>query len=332
MPVWGINPGSGSIKVPWKNGSIKVQALKLGNVVGLEERAEQLEAIELALPTGVTGDEVMKHAREQYQIAFKSKGLSIYFTRLYGSDNVRWRLFGSLPGRSIESVSLVGGNANTLLEDTRKFLTEEAIYDKNGRPYKLVVCLYGPPGTGKTSTVIAIASELGKDLAIFNVDSLRDDTFIDLLSDLPRGAVVMFEDVDAMFKSRESKTGSVTFSGMLNALDGILHPRGAIIFLTTNHIERLDEAIYRPGRVDRLIEVGNSTASQRVRMWKSMFPNLEVPTMLLKERPDISPAWLSAILFQNRDAPEADVLSVLTTGLHELGAQRGTKAKKALVR
>lgn len=43
---------------------------------------------------------------------------------------------------------------------------------------------------------------------------------------------------------------SVTFSGFLNALDGVASGEERIIFMTTNHVEKLDQALIRPGRVD----------------------------------------------------------------------------------
>lgn len=42
----------------------------------------------------------------------------------------------------------------------------------------------------------------------------------------------------------------MTFSGVLNALDGVAAGEERILFMTTNHIERLDPALIRPGRVD----------------------------------------------------------------------------------
>ena len=42
----------------------------------------------------------------------------------------------------------------------------------------------------------------------------------------------------------------VTFSGLLNALDGVASSEERIIFMTTNHLEHLDNALIRPGRVD----------------------------------------------------------------------------------
>lgn len=49
---------------------------------------------------------------------------------------------------------------------------------------------------------------------------------------------------------------SVSFSGLLNAIDGVASHEGRILIMTTNHRERLDPALIRPGRVDMQIEFG----------------------------------------------------------------------------
>jgi chaperone BCS1 len=49
---------------------------------------------------------------------------------------------------------------------------------------------------------------------------------------------------------RRSYKSAVTFSGLLNALDGVASSEERIIFMTTNHFSRLDPALVRPGRVD----------------------------------------------------------------------------------
>jgi len=58
-------------------------------------------------------------------------------------------------------------------------------------------------------------------------------------------------------------------SGLLNALDGVSSREGRILFLTTNHPERLDPALIRPGRVDRKVELSHSTPEQarRIFLW-----------------------------------------------------------------
>jgi ATPases of the AAA+ class len=55
---------------------------------------------------------------------------------------------------------------------------------------------------------------------------------------------------------------SVTFSGFLNALDGVASGEERIIFMTTNHIEKLDPALVRPGRVDLTELIDDASPSQ----------------------------------------------------------------------
>ncbi len=43
---------------------------------------------------------------------------------------------------------------------------------------------------------------------------------------------------------------ALTFSGFLNAIDGVRSQEGRIIIMTTNYKEKLDPALLRPGRVD----------------------------------------------------------------------------------
>lgn len=66
---------------------------------------------------------------------------------------------------------------------------------------------------------------------------------------------MLLEDVDAIFVDRMStklshKEKSVSFSGLLNAIDGVRSTDGRILFMTTNHKEKLDPALLRPGRAD----------------------------------------------------------------------------------
>ena len=61
----------------------------------------------------------------------------------------------------------------------------------------------------------------------------------------------------------------MTFSGLLNTLDGVVAGEERIVFMTTNHIERLDPALIRPGRVDVIHELGNATQFQIIQLYKS---------------------------------------------------------------
>ena len=98
---------------------------------------------------------------------------------------------------------------------------------------------------------------------------LSDETLRGLVDALPPATLLLIEDVDCVFKSERTTTEQtgVTLSGLLNALDGVSSREGRVLFLTTNHPERLDPALVRPGRVDRKVELGHATPDQARRLF-----------------------------------------------------------------
>jgi hypothetical protein len=66
---------------------------------------------------------------------------------------------------------------------------------------------------------------------------------------------------------------SVTFSGFLNALGGVDSGEERIIFLTTNHIDRLDPALIRPGRVDLAAFVDDAVPEQARTLFMNFYGN-----------------------------------------------------------
>jgi len=63
----------------------------------------------------------------------------------------------------------------------------------------------------------------------------------------------------------------VTFSGFLNALDGVASGEERIIFMTTNHVEKLDPALIRPGRVDLMEHIDDASPEQARRLFERFF-------------------------------------------------------------
>merc|ERR1712024_382283 len=66
--------------------------------------------------------------------------------------------------------------------------------------------------------------------------------------------------------------GSVTMSGLLNTLDGIVSGDGRIVCMTTNHIEHLDPALIRPGRCDKKILLDNACDHQIEQLYLQFYP------------------------------------------------------------
>jgi chaperone BCS1 len=179
--------------------------------------------------------------------------------------------------RPPESVVLRAGQMEDLIADVRRFLEQRAWYIQRGVPYRRGYMLFGPPGTGKSSAVVAIASALGMDIAVLNLNGLGldDKELSELLAEVPANSLVLIEDIDCAFIARsagEDKANKITFSGLLNAIDGVSAGEGRILFATTNHPERLDPALVRPGRIDRKVEIGLADRDQIRRIFRRFFP------------------------------------------------------------
>lgn len=206
-------------------------------------------------------------------------------TTIYNSWGTEWRPFGHpRRKRPLESVVLDTGVKERIVEDVQDFISSASWYHDRGIPYRRGYLLYGPPGTGKSSFIQALAGELDFDIAILNLSErgLTDDRLNHLLTIVPERTLVLLEDVDAAFSNRRAQTdadgyrgANVTFSGLLNALDGVASAEERIIFLTTNHVERLDEALVRPGRVDMTVRLGEVTRYQVGRLWDRFYEELD---------------------------------------------------------
>ncbi|KAF2425311.1 putative mitochondrial chaperone BCS1 [Tothia fuscella] len=201
-------------------------------------------------------------------------------TVIYTAWGTEWQPFGNPKRkRPLESVVLEEGVKERIVDDIQTFLEGRTWYLDRGIPYRRGYLLYGPPGTGKSSFIQALAGELDFNIAILNVSErgLTDDKLNHLLTKVPQRTIVLLEDADAAFVNRRSSDGegysgpNVTFSGLLNALDGVASAEERIIFLTTNHIERLDEALVRPGRIDMTVRMGEATAYQIEQLWDRFY-------------------------------------------------------------
>lgn len=137
--------------------------------------------------------------------------------------------------------------------------------------------------THNSSVIKAIAYHFGINVYYLNLnDIVKDSSLQSLLSTVRPYSILLLEDVDSYDaalsrddedenedkKAEPSKYGGSKTSALLNALDGIHTPHGIIIVMTTNHPEKLDPAIMRPGRVDKTIEFHLSTLDQITAMWQ----------------------------------------------------------------
>ncbi|ENQ1546145.1 ATP-binding protein [Salmonella enterica] len=151
---------------------------------------------------------------------------------------------------------------------TNLFTPIERLQDciANGIPVKRGVLLGGPYGTGKTMAA-TVASKLAVDnnityLYVPHCDELADA--IEFAKQYDRTACVIFcEDIDRALNGERS----VEMDDILNILDGIDTKAAKIItVLTTNHLENINPAMLRPGRLDAIINVNAPDAEAVTRL------------------------------------------------------------------
>ncbi|KAJ7775582.1 P-loop containing nucleoside triphosphate hydrolase protein [Mycena metata] len=208
--------------------------------------------------------------------------------------------------RALSTLILPADTKETILADAREFLASAKWYNMAGIPHRRGYLLYGAPGTGKSSTIHAIAGELGLEIYFISLASpgINDYSLAHLISDTPSRCILLMEDIDCAFPSREEveeededdhqdgrpkndqygnpirrgnmmpPKSAVTLSGLLNVLDSVSSEEGRITFATTNHIANLDPALIRPGRMDVKIKYGLATTDQIEQVFKVFFPAL----------------------------------------------------------
>ncbi|XP_036611214.1 mitochondrial chaperone BCS1 isoform X2 [Trichosurus vulpecula] len=252
---------------------------------------------------------ILKEARE---LALQQQeGKTVMYTAM-GSE---WRPFGHpRRRRPLKSVVLDKGLAERIIQDIQEFINNPKWYSDR-----------------------ALAGELEHSICLLSLtdSSLSDDRLNHLLSVVPQQSLVLLEDVDAAFLSRDlakenpakyQGLGRLTFSGLLNALDGVASTEARIVFMTTNYVDRLDPALVRPGRVDLKEYVGYCSHWQLSQMFQRFYP--EEPTSIAEsfaERALLAQGQLSAaqiqghfMLFKNDPAgalKHAEALAVTTPGL-----------------
>jgi len=157
------------------------------------------------------------------------------------------------------------------IEDVKRWLKSEDWFKERGIPWKRGWNIFGKPGNGKSSLVRAIAQEINVPIMSFDLSTMTNRDFSqawdDAISHAP--CIILFEDIDGVFDGRKNCSdadGALSFDCLLNHLDGVKVNDGVLTIITTNHLEKVDEAIgkptetgisTRPGRIDRVFEMTN---------------------------------------------------------------------------
>jgi len=188
-----------------------------------------------------------------------------------------WEIFNVTNVQTLDNIFLEKKMKANILSYIDNFLSSREKYEKFGRNHKLNLLLSGIPGSGKTSLCKALAKHYKYSIYIMNFNkNMTDDYMIQLVSDVKDNSIILYEDIDCFFTERNSKDVNVTFSSLINILDGTLSKGcGIINIITSNHPEKLDSALLRPGRIDKIIRFSYPKKEEIKEAFHTLIGNLD---------------------------------------------------------
>lgn len=261
-------------------------------------------------------DDFVNHVRIKYM----TKNIRHYF-----NNNGEIMIYGNVNSKSFDNIFLNGTLKEEIIADLDRFNKSRELYIKLGLKYKRTYLFHGSAGNGKSSLATAIANYTRRDVVAVNISKdMTDSTLISLISKRPTKSIILFEDIDCLFEDlnrvqnsvqngdinqnsvdiistvntdkKDSPMIKITLSCLLNILDGSFTPDDTIFVITTNHIDKLDPALKRDGRINMLLEIPPPDADTKrkyIEFVKKTNPELEIG----KIDENTSMASLEKILF-----------------------------------
>ncbi len=174
----------------------------------------------------------------------------------------------------------VAGNAEAkmMVEDIINFIKDPERYTSVGARMPRGILFYGPPGTGKTLMAKAIAGEAevpfyamsGSDFVqqYVGVGASRVRSLFKMAKKSEK-AVIFIDEIDAIGKKRAKNASASnderdqTLNALLTEMSGFYENSGIVVIAATNRMDTLDDALLRPGRFDRQIEIGLPDVNSR---------------------------------------------------------------------
>ncbi|CAH8320201.1 unnamed protein product [Eruca vesicaria subsp. sativa] len=245
---------------------------------------------------------------------------------LHSLNCLRWESVILEHPSTFETMAMEDDLKRDVIADLDRFIRRKEFYKRVGKAWKRGYLLYGPPGTGKSSLVAAMANYLRFDVYDLQLASvMRDADLRRLLLATRNRSILVIEDIDCAVdlpnrvekqpvdgKNRGESQGPLTLSGLLNFIDGLWSSCGdeRIIIFTTNHKDRLDPALLRPGRMDMHIYMGHCSF-QGFKTLASNYLGLTMPHRLypeierLMDGDVITPAQVAEELMKSEDVDVA---------------------------
>jgi chaperone BCS1 len=200
------------------------------------------------------------------------------------SNRTDWTLSRNKFRREISSVIIKKGTKDKIITEINDFFASKQWYEEKGINHKLTYMFHGAPGTGKSSLIFALACHFNRNVYMLNMSSIAPSKFESLLMTVAPNSLIVLEDFqivnsEILQKDEDAHkeiTKTLPLSVVLNVLDGINSINGNLIFITTNHLDKLPKELLRKGRVDHVVEIMPLQDAEIKEYISLMFPN-EIP-------------------------------------------------------
>ncbi|XP_027361834.1 AAA-ATPase At2g18193-like [Abrus precatorius] len=286
-------------------------------------------------------DRYIPHVLKTYEAMKAEQKIVKIYSRLFDY----WNESELSHPATFDTLALAPELKQAIIDDLDRFLRRKELYKKVGKPWKRGYLLYGPPGTGKSSLIAAIANYLKFDVYDLELSSVFSNSeLMRAMRETTNRSIVVIEDIDCNKEvharskaddlpdqdssddegaNAKVKPGRFTLSGLLNYMDGLWSSCGEerIIIFTTNHKEKIDPALLRPGRMDMHINL-SFLKGKAFRILASNYLGIEGDHPLfeqiegLLDKIQATPAVVAEHLMRSEDPNEA--LEALVKFLEEI--------------
>jgi chaperone BCS1 len=214
-----------------------------------------------------------------------------------------WEHSYNLRLRGKNSVIINHALKDKLFNSLQWFVENQDFFIERGLNYKKVIMLHGPPGTGKTSLIKAIASEFKRRIYFLSLADCTPGMLRNLVVTAKTySSIIVIEDIDTITTIYEREKSNkqipphdganipkekeenerislsrLALTDVLNVLDGMNTPDGAIFILTANNLDRLDRAVLRKGRIDETYHIDLLQDEEIKEYSKMVYPGIAIP-------------------------------------------------------
>ncbi len=185
-----------------------------------------------------------------------------------------------IPRISYEDIGGMEGQVQKVREMIELPMKHPEIFRRLGINPPKGVLLYGPPGTGKTLLAKAVANETQAHFISVSSPGIMskfvgeaEERIREVFKEAEKNApsIIFFDEIDAIAPKRDEVVGEVerrVVAQLLSAMDGMEARGQVIVIAATNRVNSIDEALRRPGRFDREMEIGVPSKSGRLEIFQ----------------------------------------------------------------